>query len=260
MKTYKMKVGQADIDRAERVTFEFNNKLNSLRESGSLSKKEFNALPEDRTVENVLNSVRTRRHFDALINNMERFIDSQPEFVTNKTGNVESRFQINENKILLDSVNSNKEYMRAIVSPSTETGTMGRESNWRLEDKKEVKFEDTYFNDYSAYTKSLMNQARRDYNESYQSKYKENYLLSFDKNFNSRSKVDSFREKILLLTPEQIEKWYYGEGDVASPEFHYELLAQDNRIDAMNASLERFILSNPNLFTKKQKEQLLNEV
>lgn len=168
-------------------------------------------LPPKMSVADIKKSIQTRQDFNREIASLKRFLKKGAEKpVVNKQGVKTTKYELNELRLKLNRINRERAKRLAEMKPSTEKGTMGSIQQNALRPKK-FNFESQSAKSWDKFVESVEKQSLPGYWDERLKKYKENFLVGLKNEFGSSPLYELIKEKIMAISPEELDRIYYQE-------------------------------------------------
>lgn len=195
-------------------------------------------LPAKVNVQDMKESIKTRRDLNNLLKSLDRFLVKGAEKpIVTKEGVKTTQYQKRELQIKVNAINARRKAELKKAAPSTEKGTMGtiRENNLL---PKNADINKVKKSDWAKYVESVEKQSKDSYSDDRMIRYKENYLKSFDTVYGEQGK--KVRVRIEKLSPETFMDMYYAD-PVLQLDFNYDPLEAQVKLDLIDEHLDIFL-------------------
>ena len=186
-------------------------------------------------------NITTRREYNLLMNRINRFLNKKDlKYVTTSGGVKTTDYELRELSILNRRANliTRKERSKYNISP--ETGTMGTIQENNLIERE---FHPEYFTQkgFNKLRRAIIKRSRANYYSDRNEQFKKNYLKAMQNKLRGGDNYKETYNRIKNMRADELIKFYY-ENPSMDIHYIYSLVEKDEKINTINAQLDRFSL------------------
>lgn len=198
-------------------------------------------LPAKVNVQDMKESVKTRRDLNNLLKSLDRFLVKGAEKpIVTKEGVKTTQYQKRELQIKVNAINARRRAELKKAAPSTEKGTMGtvRENNLL---PKNADINKVKSSDWAKYVESVEKQSKDSYSDERIERYKKNFIKGLENAFGEKG--NNLKQLAMQLSGETLMEMYYND-PVLQIDFIYDPLEMQVKIEAMEEHLQNYLNNN----------------
>lgn len=225
----------SDIKKITNVVRQFNAKRTRIINSNPSAQ---NYLPQKVNVTELRANIQTRKDFNRIIKSLSRFKQKGSETpVENSNGLVLTKYELNELRIKVRSINIRRAYQRKLADVSIYKGNTGTIAETNLQPKK-FNFDKLNHNTWTKFNQNVEKQLQTNYFNDRAYEYKQNYIKALYTMFNSEA--DYAVELVNKIDGNVLAQAYY-DNTILQLDFIYDPLELQFKLDAIIENLEKLI-------------------